>query len=356
MATITQDRLVDSYIDRHLSSSLTDAEYRVVRFVYQRTIKFGKTHEIIPLRHLLSGVTDREGNLIHAGLPYSASTIRRALRGLFSRQIILKFEKKGHAPSIGLGFLDRFEDQNYMQIAPKGGHSCEQGGWSRVTGGSGHSCEHPINRENITMRKVTAGNAVPASLVGLGVSSSAKTKEAREKRKLKKTATAYETVFSDAWRSVYDDRGPTRWTVADLGIIKNALARLPASVDRAKFIEAIVFGWDQIMKSRFGWMKNRPSRPAVRFIARHVDVLYDAYSSGDDDPNKPIKAKYVSPADDKALKEKEAEIRNLKKKLDNLTKIVRDGETSARRIRLKKTRTRLATRPITFDDTLPEYD
>lgn len=84
--------IISQYIDRFSENILTRSECRVLRFIFDRTINWGKLSEQISFRHFIDGV-ESDDRVICKGVGYSESTIRKALKGLLEKGIIIKNNK-----------------------------------------------------------------------------------------------------------------------------------------------------------------------------------------------------------------------------------------------------------------------
>jgi len=109
--------------------------------------------------------------------------------------------------------------------------------------------------------------------------------EALDQRKVLKPG-AIEKTFRAAFEKAYPDTPyviPSKWTVAELSKVKQAMLSkwaLSKAEDVHDFIEWIVFNWDYLRNSEFGWMKQRPAPPApeINFITRHHTHFVTAYN------------------------------------------------------------------------------
>ena len=81
------------HILRHWSSNFTGAQLAVLLMVYDRTIGWGKLQEIIPLRHFVCGVRDKDNNIIHSGTGYSRKAIHTALKALMDYGCVIRTER-----------------------------------------------------------------------------------------------------------------------------------------------------------------------------------------------------------------------------------------------------------------------
>lgn len=90
-------------IDRIWIRYLHPAEIVVVRFIFDRTIGWGKEWERIPMRHFTEGVFDKEGNFF-GRTSLSESTVRRTLVSLEMRGSIRALRYKDRAAFYTLNF------------------------------------------------------------------------------------------------------------------------------------------------------------------------------------------------------------------------------------------------------------
>lgn len=74
------------------SSELTQAQYHVLLFINERTLRYGKGKEKIPIRHFLEGVFAQTGDKrrVLAGVKHSKSTVTKACQALADLGLIGK--------------------------------------------------------------------------------------------------------------------------------------------------------------------------------------------------------------------------------------------------------------------------
>ncbi len=71
-----------------LKPFMTPDEFLVVMFIYDRTVRYGKPVENIPLRHFMKGVRDGEGRYVTPRVGLSKANLLRAIHHLFHKGII----------------------------------------------------------------------------------------------------------------------------------------------------------------------------------------------------------------------------------------------------------------------------
>jgi hypothetical protein len=83
---------------------LDHPEYRVVRFIFDRTAGWGKEWEAIPMRHFLAGVVGENGVTYAPPLNLSQRTVERALARLREVGALLARERSGAPTSYSLNY------------------------------------------------------------------------------------------------------------------------------------------------------------------------------------------------------------------------------------------------------------
>ena len=95
------DRLARMYypvlrtIVRQWGGRLSPAERAVLHFINERTLRYGKSVEFIPLNQFVYGIQDSEGKSIVTGAGVKRNTARAAIQslvkmGLVSHQLVVK--------------------------------------------------------------------------------------------------------------------------------------------------------------------------------------------------------------------------------------------------------------------------
>ena len=109
---------VSQAVDNLVIKNLTRSEYAVLRFINERTLRYDKEWEFIPMRHFLEGVFKADGTLLHAGLPYAKSSIIKAYQGLIDKGYLLKND--GTRNKFSVNYQRLLEVAHTMALAQKG--------------------------------------------------------------------------------------------------------------------------------------------------------------------------------------------------------------------------------------------
>lgn len=70
--------------------ALTLAEFKVLMFIYDRSLGFRKLIESIPYRHFFDGVISSNGDRITFGVGLGETALKKALRGLERKGVIMR--------------------------------------------------------------------------------------------------------------------------------------------------------------------------------------------------------------------------------------------------------------------------
>lgn len=260
----------------HLRCHLSPAEVDVLMFLNERTLRFGKLSEHVPMRHFLKGVTSSTGETIVCRCPYSERTIRGAIDGLLSRKIIIK--QPGEYPigtkcnKFAIDFtLLMEEEMNHLKVGKKHQQGVrpqqERGAATAVEGCGESSRKHKESKKG----KIKEQNEV--SLRDAVEEATTKNRQ-RRKRKASNANVPKPSVVNvtAAWTDkVVEHYGkcPTpHITLKEAGILKKAIDANKLHIPLTEFVDWVVSNWGNFKKGEMKWAKNMPDYPSLTYFGR----------------------------------------------------------------------------------------
>ena len=294
---------------RHIHANwigvLSPAEYRLLMFIFDRTIMFGKLREAIPIRHFIQGITAADGTVIVDGLQENERTVYRLLAHLQSIAIIHVYRNAGHVSEYEINFaLTKEQLLNTVNRVKKGEKSAKQ----PLTKMSPHPCQkcHPpistptgcltedfkglekfknfpngrayarARDEKSARGNDMASKAALEAMAKLRGIESEKKDNGRKKRKQGRTAKSYWKVWEAAFRKYHPLPEMAAWTIGDgAGVVR---LMKPLRIEHDELITYSVRYWTRIMNEHFATYKSRPNFPNVRFFIQHFALFLDSFA------------------------------------------------------------------------------
>jgi len=168
---------------------------------------------------------------------------------------------------------------------------------------------------------------------------------ARTKKKKKPNASALEAIYIDAMLIRFPEQPAAKWRVKDLASMKRAFDRVTTHANWVPLMEFIVYEWERIIPSYFGWVKDKPKAPKLSLIVSQIDRFHEAFID-DIDPNREFKAALRKGAN-KKRQERDTELENEakalkkelaleKKKTQAAERELQNEKRKTKKLRLKK--------------------
>jgi hypothetical protein len=318
-------------IMREMRPYLNEIQMLVLLFVFDRTYTYGKTSEVIPMRHFLNGVTTGDGVVLHPPIKKDRATIYRALDFLVDNVIILRSQNsRNSAPTLAINpvWVPQVSHQRDSSVA-----SVRQ----QV------GCNATLNNKNITheyeqVAPAHTRDAIPCQeevqmseaadrLRAAVAGATEKSHAARDKRKRKLSPTGLEKIWEDAFRDAYPDDTFFRWRIYEQSAFAKAVGRGVPRNEVQAFIDFCVRSFDNVINVKFAWMKSKPECN-VGFVTKHIAEFYQAFEE-DRDPNRKLKRRI-----------REAPVRQAPVKETN------DAEVSALQARIKELEAKVGQRSL----------
>lgn len=281
---------------------LTPAQFQVLMFIADRTIRWGKRAESISIRQITHGVFNKDGHLVRHGIGQSRSTVLRALSSL---------EQSGHISVRRTHRSDGNKNKNIYTInwennmlkTPKtGARSKVKSGLKqskKLTLGSENGGEkegdtlvsnlhHPsikmtpynIPLSNIPLNEESASHAPASEELPEGTKASLeetlkKVKKRTEEKRQKKLqkGTSLQKIFQ-AWeleiKNLFPDYPVMQWTGKQFGQVKSIKAKI-GEVPLWDFLYHCIVNWRLIHASKLSWMSTHPAAPDIGHICVRVN-------------------------------------------------------------------------------------
>ncbi len=279
--------------------ALSASEFLVLAFIFDRTILWGKTWEVITHHHFLDGVCTRDGTCYAPGLDLSRPTLTAALARLKALGAIHTQPARDGRTGYALNLSWKPATQSPAMIAtprkartapplmatPK--RKAEGGQKSFPPGGKKLSPLTVSTKAVVTVPKADScgedgpeairerltAKAQTASAVSLG-------KRAAKAERLKTDAVG--NAWQDACRRFHPTAQHLSLTVADCAILKQYLTRRfrRNGKEAISFLSWTVQHWLTIRASLFGWMNKTPSpeAPSIRWMVARSDKYEEQWN------------------------------------------------------------------------------
>jgi DNA-binding MarR family transcriptional regulator len=295
-----------------LRCGLTNSEFHTLLFIGERTIRYNKVEEKIPLRHFLSGVFDGSGSLLIGRIGISKRSLLSAIDGLSRRGLVAVTQCRETGANIYRVLLTNIEkavamikeasarpnhkwfrnkeisstDENGVRgckIAPRG----VQNSTSKVTD------RKPTEEKKLTsLPSSTADAAEPVQQTIDRIKLQHLAKLAGKRKTLSLAYQDFDpTALKAAWVTACDEHkddyaGVCPYVPAsrrELAIFRNTLKGLqtPNGFDAVEFVEWCVAYWKPIREERFYWMTQPPAplTPDQRFFMRFIKDFFTLFIS-----------------------------------------------------------------------------
>lgn len=285
------------------SPYLTHVELRVVWFIYNRTYRFNKSQEVIPIRHFLEGVSG--DNFFVPGVQLKRRQVQSVIADLCDYRLLLKQSLAGHCTKFALNLNLTSEDlranvcnknkicYNRLQILGKNERDkgCRKLHYPRAENCTPTRAENctPINKYNKTsnIKQATAiASATPRSgvesnmvkeLEELETQTRIEHQKARMKQKKKLNPTGINKIWIDYMKEYYPSYPAVQFTAAELSQLHKTLTVRVNELDVFRFLESVIADWNLIISENFGFMRNPPKFPQPLFVVKYIATFISAY-------------------------------------------------------------------------------
>jgi len=244
-------------LSNHLNANLaryTASEAKVAHFCIERTARFNKRSERVPMRHMLRGIPD-----VVSGLGLARNTIKRALKGLEDKGFLVVHHRKAVN---GRDLAPRIEivcKMSHLKIGKR--HAAKELG-------EGSTVDHSAKEENSSssdtsiFRTTRAAHAVVDEI---------KTTSRRRRRKKAKTTInrgIHSGAVGMAWKNLMLDYYPAlrepAFTKSMLGRVTGQLKHHERSIDDPyEFMEWCIVHWDLLKRKEFKEWKLIKPKPDI---------------------------------------------------------------------------------------------
>jgi hypothetical protein len=288
-------------VSRYWMAQLVGSEFKVLNFVLERTLPFGKQREVIPLRHFIGGVWTRDGSMVTAGTGLSRRAVLYAIGGLLERGLLTRWDRAprigGHAQDahwFALNFKTLWQKEEDMLRTPKRlkpvtlsreREEFEEGGCKKRTPGGAKIAPRSNRKieaieETPLLRKGVADATAMESVISAADQALARNR-ARRQEKLKRAEAKFTLMnFNKMWQSAQTNAFPrtpvNAISVRSFAIVRSSLKTYKLSVPFNDFLGWFFDGYAAMRTSkRFAWInKNADLLPLPPVPTPDVLVRY----------------------------------------------------------------------------------
>lgn len=295
---------------RYWMGALKGSEFKVLTFIVERTLPFGKRSEVIPLRHFTDGVWTRDGNVVTSGTGLGRRTVILAISTLVRSGLVIRRDrtpkKNGYAQDSYWFEIDfnHFwsEGESMLRTPKKLRKEIERGECSERTGGVQKL--HPKAIEEEAMEKPPFVTDVTKGVAGATTPRRMK----QPKRPVAKPAPSYDTVaeaahaalarqaekrrekikkaeskltlvnFNKMWETVHVRHHPgtpcNAISVRDFSILRSSLKSTKIRGGLFSFIEWLFDSYPTLkISKRFSWINKNADYPPLPSILNPASMV-----------------------------------------------------------------------------------
>lgn len=268
----------------------------VFQFINMRTYKYGKIAESIPVRHFVDGVYTRNGDLLHAGLGMSRSTVKSALHDLEDMGLVKVTSahnddgQLANIYEINFKLLEQGPDSMSKLNVPKkakGGQNLTGG---RLNPNRGVGQNLTPYKETEGKRQIVRDRNIPPQAGGLEDSIRGAQQRNREKRTQKRnslnhkiTKAGLKALWSELLIEHYPDMPILFMTDKEWGRFKKQHDTMNLHGHKLPDILTwIVTEWRELMDGPMAWVRKyepNPEVPTARIVVRFFRKFVEQYAS-----------------------------------------------------------------------------
>lgn len=281
---------------------LHHTDLAVLRFILERTVRWGKYREAIPYRHFTHGVRSSDGDEVQCGLGISRRSIIYAIHRLEHNRLVAI--TRSHSSYVG--YVTNIFEINFNMLlgrdmsllrTPKRLRQritpCANSAPPLVQSlhpPSANPAPHNIHKGEGTETGSDRKPKPTADAFGSVEEALAAARQRGALRRASKAATVNTTMTQGSvlacWNEVmlrYYPRVPViHLTGKEFGIFKKAVRLNLPSVDLPHFFDWTISGWVQMRGSKLAWMNRKvellPLAPTLTVVAKYLRVFARLYS------------------------------------------------------------------------------
>lgn len=280
------------------SGDLSQSERSVLSFILERTLRFNKLTERIPLRHFLDGVVSMSGEVIVGGLGVGRTTLKNAVQSLKRKRLVrvVKCQETGeNVFTVAVEVMEKLFTMAKLKIGKEykrlregkgGGSKSDPGVGQNPTLNNNNNGEHPqVFSPSLRSGREDAASPRTARHVAGQI-----TQEYEDKRqsKIESLCTKYPNrdkvrrAFTASLRRHYDDRSIPIFSPSkrDWGQYRNFLKATDfgKGFEYPDFFEWSIAYWADVLDRELRWLKgNVPQVPDLPFFCRMQKYFLHAY-------------------------------------------------------------------------------
>lgn len=282
-------------------ADLSPSEYKLVCFIWQRTIYWGKKREAISHRHFLEGITNRKtGEIVQKPTGLSKQSVISAINSLEEKGVLSRTQRGQNAFTyhLNLGWMPKMLKEPKNKKGGSGTLKTPKGGVQKLDPGgskiltpkydnikyahkeeeSESELSHPGQGRENSKRGTDDTNEYsdnPAAGLEESIAAAKKVSAAAREKKMARAAKRenvadLEKMWVSKMHAVHPDCPMAAWTVKQCGQVKNFRDQYKKETGGPvwPFFDFCIANWHRIGKLRFAWMKGLmfPEYPSVDFL------------------------------------------------------------------------------------------
>lgn len=320
-------------IDRVMAASCSPTEYRILRFVLDRTLAYGKEYESIPESHFVYGVWTRDGQLLHPPVNIAKAALYRNIKSLIAKKMLIK--KTDRATHTVYYMLElNFDFANVAKGIDMVGRlnvsKKRQGNQSQSLKDTSSSLKETTRslketsyitedtNKGFKLARPKAAQRDPKGLQSHTIqeaisASQAKSSVARQRRKAKGNMSGLLKTYEDQFRETYEDDPYVPPTDKSWVAFCRAMNRAKIE-DPTDFVQWLVREYIAVAKSKFKFLLRENNHPQLPFITSKIATFVLAYADASD-PNRDVDRRIRKKLTDKNDAVEKNELEQLREKV-----------------------------------------
>lgn len=257
---------------------LSPTELRVLLIVNERTLRYNKEEEIIPIRHFTEGVYSRDGDLITNPIPANRSTIVRAYQALVDKQILIVTKhatrnatKNKFAINFNL-LIEKALEMANLKTPKKRKESDRECARSTHRGAKGVQQEYTISTEvDKSVDKQPETTGLRPELREVVEKAYQAYKDRRVAKAARANASFSRAAVAAAWATAVQEHHTLTpiATLSDKGFyaLRSAFKAHKQIMPVTEFVGWAVAHWTSLKANEMSWCGTMPPSPSIEFFA-----------------------------------------------------------------------------------------
>lgn len=276
-------------------SELSPVEYQTLLFIIERTLRFNKEWESIPIRHFDEGVYSFSDVRIIAGVKARRTSIVDAYRALAEKGLIMvKRTRNGTGKNVFKvvvkAIVEGAKELSKLKISKKrtqkAMHAGAQEVCTQVHSTNAPGCTPILSthlEEHISNTTSTPDEDQESlsDIISRARKLNLQKREAKAKKADSKlTITTLKATWSESVSTHFGKTATPSVTSKDIAILKSVVTANTLPLPFTQFTDWVVENWEELSKNEFSWMTKNPmpAIPDLMFYCRFSKEFVKAYA------------------------------------------------------------------------------